>query len=63
MAMQIDPVCGMQVDDRTAPATSQYQGTNYSFCCAECKQQFDQQPEQYIDAQQSSGQAQGGFSH
>jgi YHS domain-containing protein len=60
MAMQIDPVCGMQVDDRTALAKSQYQGTNYFFCCDDCKHQFDQQPEQYVGAQQSSGQAQGG---
>jgi YHS domain-containing protein len=59
MAMQIDPVCGMQVDERTAPAKSQYQGTNYYFCCADCKQQFEQQPEQYVGAQQS-GQAQRG---
>lgn len=63
MAMQIDPVCGMQVDDRTAPAKSQHQGTNYVFCSADCKQQFDQQPEQYVGVQHNSGQAQRGSSH
>ncbi|HEX4947896.1 MAG TPA: YHS domain-containing protein [Blastocatellia bacterium] len=60
--MQTDPVCGMQVDERTAAAQSQHQGTNYYFCSADCKRKFDQQPEQYA-GQQSSGQAQRGGSN
>lgn len=45
--MQKDPVCGMQVDPRTAPAQSTYRGTTYYFCNEACKQQFDRNPAQY----------------
>ena len=59
MAMQTDPVCGMQVDDQQTSLKSQYQGTNYSFCSADCKRKFDQQPEQYVGKQaQDKAQAQ-----
>jgi YHS domain-containing protein len=30
--MARDPVCGMEVDERTAAATAEYQGTTYYFC-------------------------------
>jgi YHS domain-containing protein len=59
MAMQIDPVCGMQVDDQNATQKSQFQGANYTFCSAECKRKFDQQPEQYTEMRASGRQAQG----
>lgn len=45
--MTKDPVCGMKVDEKSAPATSSYAGVTYAFCSPHCKQQFDQQPEQY----------------
>jgi len=45
--MAKDPVCGMKVDEQYALATSSYAGVTYSFCSPYCKQQFDQQPEQY----------------
>ncbi len=57
MAMQTDPVCGMQVDDQKATAKTQYQGTNYFFCSDECKRKFDQQPQQYAS---KAGRAQTG---
>ena len=40
--MTKDPVCGMQVDENKAAATSSYQGKKYSFCGQECKNKFDQ---------------------
>ena len=46
--MAIDPVCGMQVDEKKAAATSEYKGTNYYFCAAGCKKAFDQNPEKYL---------------
>lgn len=60
MAMQTDPVCGMQVDDQKAPAKSQHKGQDYYFCATDCKKKFDQQPEQYTGskATQGKGQAQ-----
>ena len=45
--MMKDPVCGMKVDVKSAPAISAYEGVTYAFCSPHCKQQFDQQPEQY----------------
>jgi P-type Cu+ transporter len=42
-----DPVCGMQVDPQKAAAQSNYQGQTYSFCSQQCKQKFDQSPQQF----------------
>jgi Cu+-exporting ATPase len=47
MATVKDPVCGMQVDDKTAKHQSNYQGKTYFFCSADCKRKFDQNPQQY----------------
>jgi Cu+-exporting ATPase len=59
--MTKDPVCGKQVDENRAPATTMYQGKKYSFCGQDCKNKFDQQPQHYSQAssqQQSKQQAQ-----
>jgi len=45
--MTQDPVCEMEIDEKTAAATSTYRGQTYFFCSKECKEQFDQEPEQY----------------
>jgi Cu+-exporting ATPase len=47
--MQIDPVCGMDVDEASAAATSEYKGKTYYFCATSCKERFDQSPEKYIN--------------
>jgi len=47
-AMAKDPVCGMEVNEKTAPATSQYKGTTYYFCAPGCKKAFDADPEKYL---------------
>jgi Cu+-exporting ATPase len=46
--MAIDPVCKMQVDEKTAAATSEYKGKKYYFCSVGCKKAFDQKPEKYL---------------
>ena len=43
----IDPVCGMSVDEEEAPATSEFEGREFYFCSAACKQAFDTDPEAY----------------
>jgi YHS domain-containing protein len=48
-----DPVCGVQVEDKT-PSTSSYKGQKYAFCGKECKDKFDRNPERYA-AQSRSG--------
>ena len=44
----IDPVCGMQVDPGTAPASREHAGKQYFFCCNACAQKFAQNPQQYL---------------
>jgi YHS domain-containing protein len=46
--MAIDPVCGMKVDEKKAPATSEYTGNKYYFCAVGCKKAFDANPEKYL---------------
>lgn len=46
-----DVVCGMDVDPRSAAGQSEYQGQTYYFCSDSCKQQFDQNPQQYVQQQ------------
>lgn len=43
-----DPVCGMEVDERRAPATAEYEGQTYYFCCSHCKAEFERNPEEYV---------------
>ena len=54
MATQIDPVCGMNVDDQKAAAQSTYQEKTYYFCCSGCKGKFDANPQQYA-SQKAAG--------
>ena len=42
-----DPVCNMQVDEKNAAGQSDYQGQTYYFCSQNCKEKFDQNPQQY----------------
>jgi Cu+-exporting ATPase len=43
-----DPVCGMLLDDKTAPEQSTYHGTKYYFCSESCKEAFDLTPEEFV---------------
>lgn len=43
-----DPICGMTVDVSTARYKTEFRGTAYYFCCAGCKQKFDQEPDHYV---------------
>jgi YHS domain-containing protein len=45
--MTTDPVCGMRVDDNDSQRQAQYGGQTYSFCPQQCKNEFEQNPEQY----------------
>jgi YHS domain-containing protein len=52
--MARDPVCGMDVDPKTAAGESEYQGTTYYFCSPGCKRAFDKEPQKYVKAQGQS---------
>lgn len=45
--MHMDPVCGMQVDEKHAAASSTYRGETIYFCSPGCKAAFDKEPEKY----------------
>ena len=46
--MQTDPICGMQVDEKTAQYKMDYKGKTYYFCPQGCKKAFESEPEKYI---------------
>jgi YHS domain-containing protein len=46
--MAKDPVCGMDVDEKTAAATGEYQGKTNYFCAPGCKKAFEKESEKYI---------------
>jgi len=46
--MVLDPVCKMEVDEKTAKWKSEYKGRTYYFCAALCKQKFDRNPDKFI---------------
>jgi len=45
--MVIDPVCGMEIDPKTAAGKSEYQGKTYYFCSSGCKKAFDKEPQKF----------------
>jgi YHS domain-containing protein len=49
--MAKDPVCGMDVDPKTAAGKSEYHGQIYFFCSIGCKKAFDKEPQKYVKAQ------------
>jgi Cu+-exporting ATPase len=53
--MAVDPVCGMQVDEKSAAATSEYMGQTVYFCSGGCKASFDKDPEKYMGKQNDAG--------
>jgi YHS domain-containing protein len=44
----IDPVCGMDVDPADTAYNSEFHGETYYFCSAICKDQFDNDPDEYV---------------
>ena len=48
MAIAIDPVCKMKVDESKPAATSEYKGKKYYFCAVGCKKSFDKNPDKYL---------------
>ena len=57
MAMEIDPVCGMEVDPRSAAGSFEHQGTTYYFCSQGCLEDFKEGPEEYLSVSPASGPA------
>ena len=47
--MEIDPVCGMEVEPASAAGSFEYQGVTYYFCSSECLEDFREDPSSYIE--------------
>jgi xanthine dehydrogenase accessory factor len=43
-----DPICGMTVEKSKTKYKAEFQGETFYFCCAGCKQKFEQSPERYV---------------
>jgi YHS domain-containing protein len=43
-----DPVCKMNVDEKTAQFKSVFNGKTYYFCSPSCKTNFDKNPPKYL---------------
>jgi xanthine dehydrogenase accessory factor len=56
-AKAIDPVCGMTVQIAGAEHYTEYNGQSYYFCCASCKESFEQNPQQYLAQPAPAGEA------
>ena len=48
MAIETDPVCGMEVDTATGTLSFEYQGTTYWFCGKGCLLEFRDDPERFL---------------
>lgn len=46
--MAIDPVCKMNVDEKTAQYKTEHKGKIYYFCAPGCKKAFEENPEKFI---------------
>jgi xanthine dehydrogenase accessory factor len=43
-----DPICGMEVNTEHSRHRSEYLSQTFYFCCARCKEKFDQSPDRYV---------------
>ena|GEM_PF-462074 len=44
-----DPVCGMEIDEKSTKFSTEYLGKTYFFCSESCKSKFEKNPEHYIE--------------
>ncbi len=55
--VNVDPVCGMSVDEGSAAARLQHGGKDYLFCSAQCLEEFKADPARYGAASRVAGPA------
>ncbi len=60
--MAKDPVCGMDVDEKTAKFKSDHMGKTYYFCSQSCKTTFDKNPMKYMGGSSAHSMHDGGNS-
>jgi YHS domain-containing protein len=47
--MTTDPVCGMTVNDKNTQFQTQFAGRKYFFCSEECRKEFEERPEEFVE--------------
>jgi Cu+-exporting ATPase len=55
-----DPVCKMVIDEEDAAGTSVHKGKTYYFCAESCKEDFDKDPDKFLEEEAVAAQKQGG---
>ena len=45
----VDPVCKVEVDEKSTENISEYKGKKYYFCAPLCKKVFEEEPEKYAE--------------
>ncbi len=58
--MAQDPVCGMQVDEKTAAGRVEHEGKTYHFCSAGCMKRFKENPRKFVEQARSDREEKGG---
>jgi YHS domain-containing protein len=43
-----DPVCGRKIDENTE-FQARFAGKKYAFCSEECRKEFEERPEEYVE--------------
>jgi len=46
--MAVDPVCGMEIDEKKGKFKLEYKGRTYYFCAQGCLVAFSKDPEKYL---------------
>ena len=46
--MAVDPVCKMDVVEKSAEYKCEYNGNKYFFCAQVCKELFEEDPERFL---------------
>ena len=49
-SMTRDPFCGTRVEEKESEFQTQFAGKKYFFCSEECRKEFENQPDEYIEA-------------
>ena len=47
--MAIDPICKMEVEEKTAKYKTEHMGKTFYFCAPGCKVTFEKNPMKYMD--------------
>jgi YHS domain-containing protein len=47
--MTTDPVCGTEIDEMHPEFKTQFAGRKYFFCSEECRKEFEERPEEFVE--------------